>query len=131
MTNQEFLEMYAKEHTDKHGKEFAPIYEMYLISHACKEVFVEKDGESVPSGMPDTSGANMGFYYELDTAMLAMNENWCDIHERCYEAGFILCRFPGLYNSVSPWLRIYFLWDEDRCGFFEADEPELFAHVAL
>ena len=41
-----------------------------------------------------------GFYYELDTAIQAMNENWADIQECCFRAGFVLCHFPGLYQSA-------------------------------
>ena len=51
-----------------------------------------------------------------------------DIQETCYHAGFILCRFPGLYQAALS--RMYFLWNEEKKGFFEAEEPEIFKHVA-
>lgn len=107
-----------------------PIFEIVLFEHPNKELIYEKDGRPAPSGWPDADLNNMGFYYELDTAVQAMHENWCDIQETCFHAGFILCRFPGLYVSCGPEQRIYFVWDEHRGGFFEADEPDIFKHVA-
>lgn len=120
---------YVRWYVGRYGK-VKPIYEIMLFEHPCKELMFMRDGVQVPSGCPDAGMNNMGFYYELDTAIEAMHENWCDIQETVFHAGFILCRFPGLYNSCGPEARIYFLWDDELQGFFEADEPELFRHVA-
>ena len=107
-----------------------PIYEIVLFEHPNKELIYVRDGNEIHSGFPDAEINNMGYYCELDTAIKAMHENWLDIQETVFHAGFILCRFPGLYESAGRYERIFFLWDEEKKGFYEADEPEIFYHVA-
>lgn len=131
MTGKERIAQFVGVYQEIYGKEVNPIYEITLLEHPCKEWVFEKDGRSISSRLPEISDNRMGFYYELDTAIRAMNENWADIQEFCFHAGFILCHFPGLYNETGPQGRIYFLWDEDRKGFFEAEEPELYKNVAI
>lgn len=122
----EYIDWYKQQ-----GRGYAvPIFEIVLFEHPEKELVFNKNGKEVASGWPDASLNNMGFYYELSSAIQAMNENWADIQEHCFHAGFILCKFPGLYNSVTTEARIYFLWDDERKGFYEAEEPKLFKYVA-
>lgn len=124
-----YVKWYQEKYKDKYGNIPNPIFEIMLFEYPNKEMTYPTSNGNVRSGWPDTGCvANMGFYYELDTAIQAMNENWCDIQETCYYAGFILCRFPGLYYAATS--RMYFLWDEEKKGFFEAEEPKIFAHVA-
>lgn len=125
----DYVKWYQEKYKDKDGNISNPIFEIMLFEYPNKETTYPTPEGNVRSGWPDTGCvANMGFYYELDTAIQAMNENWCDIQETCYYAGFILCRFPGLYYAATS--RMYFLWDEEKKGFFEAEEPKIFAHVA-
>ena len=119
------LKSYVSWYMDSHEIQ-SPIYEIALFRHPDKELLIKRDGMWVGSGYPDADMDVMGYYYDLDTAVQAMHENWCDIQETIFKAGFILCRFPGLYNCVQKVTRLYFLWDEERQGFFEADEPEIF-----
>ena len=82
-------------------------------------------------GWPDCGTQDdVGFYYEYETAVQAMHENWCDIHECMFMAGFILIHFPGVYESATKDHRTYFEWDEERGGFFEKEEPEFFEHFS-
>jgi len=125
----DYVKWYQEEYKDKNSNTLNPIFEIMLFEYPDKEVVYHKPEGDVLSGFPDTGCVNnVGFYYELDTAIQAMNENWCDIQETCYHAGFILCHFPGLYQAAIH--RMYFLWDEEKKGFFEAEEPEIFKHVA-
>ena len=107
---------------------FRPIYELMLFEHPNKEL-VYPTGKH--SGFPDL-GATMvaGYYHDLSDAVESMRVNNCDIREYVYNAGFILCRFPGMYQSVDQAWRIYFVWDEERQGFYEAEEPVIFKHIA-
>ena len=128
---QDYIKWYQEKYTQKNGTKPIPIFEIMVFEHPNKEITYMRLGNVICSGYPDTGGENhMGFYYKLDTAIKAMNENWADIQEHCFHAGFILCRFPGLYQSVIKEARMYFLWDEERKGFFEAEEPKIFEHVA-
>ena len=125
----DYIKWYQEKHKDENDNSPNPIFEIMLFEYPNKEMIYHKPEGDIPSGWPDTGCIDdMGFYYELDTAIQAMNENWCDIQETCYYAGFIVCRFPGLYYAGIS--RMYFLWDQEKDGFFEAEEPEIFKHVA-
>ena len=99
-------------------------------------VFENPDMEQIsiigkPLGWPDEGIISyMGFYHNIDDAIEAMHTNRCDIQERLYRAGFVLCLYEGLHSSAGRDERIYFIWDEDRHGFFESEEPDIFRHVA-
>ncbi len=128
MVTKQDIEAYESWHDDKYGGD-PPIYRIIVFRNPDKELVYENGARS---GAPDTGGENdMGFYYDLNTAIRAMHGNWCDIHETCFQAGFILCQYPGLYECAVSEARIYFLWDEEKGGFFEAEEPEIFQHVAF
>lgn len=128
---QDYIKWYQEKYTQKDGTKPVPIFEIMVFEYPNKELIYHKPEGEVHSGYPDTGCADhMGFYYELDTAIQAMNENWCDIQETVYHAGFILCRFPGVYYTSLPNSRMYFLWNEEKKGFFEAEEPKIFEHVA-
>lgn len=106
-----------------------PIYEIYLLDNAAKEYIIP---HGKPTGWPDTSGESVGFYYELESAVDALHENALDMRDDgVFNAAFILCKFPGLYNSAGDDMRLYFLWDEAKDGFWEAEEPEIFKHVGI
>lgn len=129
---QDYIKWYQEKYISQNGEKPVSIFEIMLFHYPDKElIYYHKQEGEVHSGYPDTGCTDhMGFYYNLDTAIKAMNENWCDIQETIYRAGFILCRFPGLYNCALTEHRMYFLWDEERKGFFEAEEPKIFEHVA-
>ena len=121
------IQDYIQDQTARHDNA-SPIFSIVVFENPDKELIYENGKHS---GWPDTGCmSEMGFYYDLETAIQAMHENWADIHETCYHAGFVICRYPGLYNVAVPEGRIYFVWDESRGGFYETEEPEIFAHVA-
>ena len=83
------------------------------------------------NGWPDCGTQDdVGFYYNLDDAIHAMHENWCNIHEYMFMAGFILIHRQGLYESAIKGQRIYFEWDEQHGGFFEKEEPQCLEHFS-
>ena len=93
-----------------------PIYRVFMQ---------EKSGADTTKGWPDTGcTADMGFYYDLEDAIEAMHMNACDIRECVYDYGYVITQYPGLYRFPSYMGRIYFKWDEERKGFYEAEEPE-------
>lgn len=114
---------------EKHNDDrYRPIYELMLFEYPNKELIYPTDKRS---GFPDL-GATMtaGYYHDLSDAIESMHVNNCDIRECVYNAGFILCRFPGMYQSVDKNWRIYFVWNEELQGFYEAEEPVVFKHIA-
>ena len=106
-----------------------PIFEIMMMENKGDNEIVYPTGK--PSGFPDTGITDtVGFYYELEKSIEALHCNACDLRETVYDAAFVLCRFPGLYDCVPSEGRMYFIWDKEKEGYFEAEEPELFKHVA-
>lgn len=106
----------------------SPIFSIMVFENPNKGI-VYPNGKY--SGFPDVGASSyIGFYYDIDTAIAALNENWGDMREFVYNAAFILCTFPGLYESSGKSERMYFVWDDKRKGFFQKEEPEIFAHIA-
>ena len=102
-----------------------PIFEIILFENTHDKI--SQDNNSFPdTGIEDWPG----FYYELDIAIKAMNENWADIQDHTFYTGFILCHFPGLYQCAGTEARMYFVWDEKKQGFFQQEEPKIFEHIA-
>ncbi len=111
----------------RHGDDCRPIYELVLFVHPDKEM-VSPSGKAL--GWPDTGGSyTPGFYYDIEDAIAALNENACDIREAVYNAAFLICRFPGIYDEVGPERRMYFVWNADKEGYFQTEEPEIFRHI--
>lgn len=111
-------------------KESKPIYRIFMMQYADKEKIYEKTGKK--SGYPDMGCTeDVGFYYDLDNAINALENNSCDIREYLYDAAFILKTYEGLYDCVSTESRIYFKWNEEKQGFFQEEEPKIFACIAL
>lgn len=130
MTTKEDLLAYVKNEMElrNNNPEAKPIFVLCLFENADKEL-VSKYGNNL--GWPDRGRSfEPGFYYSLDWAIEAMNQDAGDIRETCYNAGFILCRFPGLYNSATTNARMYFVWDNEKQGFFQQEEPAIFAYIA-
>ena len=83
-------------------------------------------------GWPDCgTQEDVGFYYEYETAVRAMHENWCDIQEHVYRAAFLICKFPGLYEGSTTESRMYFVWDPNTETFVQQEEPTFFKHISL
>lgn len=110
-----------------------PIYIILMLSKpGNEEIIYNTNGAHTPSGIPDYGHSDeVGFYYEIDTAITAITENWCDIQEHVYQAAFLLCRFPGLYDTTTTDKRMYFLWNKDEQKFIQQEEPVLFKHIGL
>lgn len=128
MTTKADIERYVREEQERCGQ--PPIFEIQLMEKTGREEMIYPTGKK--SGFPDTGCTDIpGFYYELDTAIECMHVNNADIRETVYDAGFILCRFPGMYPLCGPEQRMYFVWNEEKQGFFEEEEPELFRHLSF
>lgn len=134
MTTREDLLKYAdrrmREQRKKGLPAFKPIYQIIIFEHPNKQETI--NGE--PINYPDTGAIDYpGFFYSLNEAVEAMHKNTMYMHEGIYFAGFITCRFPGVYSyclyDISE--RIYFLYDKKKNGFYEAEEPEIFRDVAF
>lgn len=112
----------TKELLDKHCGQ-PPIYDIVMIQHIDK-VAIGSNGKELDS--PDYGTIeSLGFYYEYETAVRALHENWADINEAgLFSGAWIEMKFPGLYPYLGKEYRQFFIWDEERGGYFEAEEPE-------
>ena len=106
-----------------------PIYRIVMLEKPGSEELVYPSGKR--SGFPDTGATDeVGYYFSLDDAISAVEENRCDIRETIYDAAFILCSFPGLYQSAGNDARMYFVWDNDGQRYKQSEEPALFRRLA-
>lgn len=122
--------MISKEDLFEVAKGFSatPIYEIIMIENADQELY---GWDGTPLGFPDfDSMRSVGFYYNLDDAIRAVENNVCDINETVYDAAFIVTRYEGLYASCGVEERLFFRWDDDKQKYFQAEEPKLFKHIA-
>lgn len=130
MRTKEELLSYAKEIQDlPSSTKNDPIFEILAFENAEKEC-VSPSGKY--TGFPDTGIERMvGFYYDFDDAYDAIINNVCDIWETVYNGAFLLCRFPGLFQSVTSEARMYFTYNKESGKYEQKEEPELFSHLAL
>lgn len=130
MTTVEDLKEYVKKQLAKRNNDpdFKPVYEIILFEHPDKKEYYEKNGERTGFWFPDLGERfQPGFYYDIDAAVKTMHKNAWDIHAPFLKAGFVISRFPGMFQTMGREGRIYFLWDEEKKGYFEAEEPDTFA----
>ena len=105
-----------------------PIYEIFCIENPNKELIYESGKHS---GFPDEGATHIaGFYHDIFRAISAVKYNKGDIHETCYDACFILCKFPGLYQTAGKESRMYFVFNHETKEYEQKEEPEIFAHIA-
>lgn len=110
-------------------REEAPIFSVLLMENGDRELIYE-DGKH--SGFPDIGSIyTAGFFYDINDAVRAVEENAGDIRETMYNAAFVLCLYPGLYQSAGPHDRLYFVWDEESRRYTQREEPKFFEHIAL
>ena len=120
VTKEQIIENVSKR-IDKYGN--PPIYELMLFEYSKGE---KNDSLEKVIGFPDIRFADRpGFFYDINDAITVMNENAGDIRETVFDAGYVLCRFPGLYTTIDENNRMYFVWDEKKNGFFQQEEPEM------
>lgn len=70
------------------------------------------------------SAERVGFYYEKETAIRAIEENWCDLQDHYVRAAAVRKIRPGLYQYPPFSTYIYYLWNSDLCRFERAKIPE-------
>ena len=93
-----------------------PIYEIYVYS---KEWTIDELGW-VDYG----SSERVGFYYEEETAIKAVEENWCDIQGLYAHAALIQKITPGLYPHPPKSACRYYIWNSKQERFVPAPFPE-------
>jgi len=97
-------------------KDKTPIYEIYVMSDPW-----HLDDQKFPScGIRE----RVGFYYEKETAIRAVEENWCDLQDHFAQAAEICEVTPGLYVSASPKEYWYYLWNQAEGRFEIARKPK-------
>lgn len=107
-----------------------PIFEICMVQYANKQM-TGIDGSGL--GLPRLGNvSSIGFFYDILDAVDALHQNIYDFRaDGGYECGFVLVRYQGIYSSVIDSERMFFMWDEDRQGYYEAEEPELLNIIAF
>ena len=93
-----------------------PIYEIHVYS---REWTIDE------KGWPEYGiDKCVGFYYEKETAIRAVEENWCDLQDHYVHAALIKEIAPGLYPCPPRSKCIYYVWNEEKEKFEKAKIPE-------
>ena len=132
MTTTKMINDFVAWQKQQHGNQ-NPIYIIMMMERpGNEEIIYNHNGAKTPSGFPDHGATDeVGFYYELETAITAITQNWCDIQEHVYRAAFLICKFPGLYEGSTTESRMYFVWDSNAETFVQQEEPTFFKHISL
>ena len=93
-----------------------PIYEIHVYS---EEWRVDKNGW-LEFGIDEC----VGFYYEKETAIRAVEENWCDLQDHFAQAALIEEKAPGLYPHPPRSKCIYYIWNKDEQRFERSTPPD-------
>ena len=94
-----------------------PIYEIYVYE---KPWYLDEKGFLMYG-----SYERVGYYYELETALKAVKENWCDLQDHYAHAAMVQEVTPGLYPHPPRSKCHYFIWNNQKECFEEAEVPEV------
>lgn len=94
-----------------------PIYEIHVYS---KEWTIDDKGD-----LEYGTNERVGFYYEQETAIKAVEENWCDLQDHYARAAMIKEIVPGLYPLTPRSRCIYYIWNQKKECFERAKIPEI------
>ena len=79
--------------------------------------------KTTKNGWPDTGDTRtFGYYDNFQSAESALNENRCDMCEYLYNFAFVEEIGQGIHPDVTA--RWFFIFNDDKGGFFKAEEPE-------
>lgn len=92
-----------------------PIYEVLVYSHP----WSLDEHNLINFG----SEERVGFYYEKETAMRAIEENWCDLQDHYARAAAVREILPGLYQYPLFSTYIYYLWNVESQKWERAEVP--------
>ena len=96
------------------------------------EIYVLKDPITVDYlGRPQWGHhESVGFYYELETAKIAVKENWTDINEKgSYKAAIIVKKAPGLYPIAL--VQGYYIFNQATEKYDTAQMPKEMENYSL
>jgi len=97
-------------------KDKTPIYEIYVM-----ELPWQLDEKKFPiCGIRE----RVGFYYDKEDAVRAVEENWCDLQDHYAQAAEIRKIYPGLYPLSSRSEYWYYLWNQQEERFEAAKRPK-------
>ena len=71
------------------------------------------------------SEERVGFYYEKESAVRAVEENWCDIQDHYARAALVIEMIPGLYPHPPKSKCKYYIWNQQKEQFESAPIPEI------
>lgn len=105
------------------------IYCIYLTKNPYEKLLTYR-GEELD--IPGCHLEFIGYYESYEDAAKAMHVSLEDEHyQEGKHGGFIVNRKPGITGFCDASERTFFLWNPDREGFYEAEEPEIFKYIAI
>lgn len=94
-----------------------PIYMIYMME---KPYFIDE------TGWPNCGIKEFtGYYHEKESAIKAVEENWCDLQDHCFHAAEIDEIVPGLYPHPPQSKCLFYEWNEKEEKFERKPFPKL------
>lgn len=93
-----------------------PIYEIYVY----EEPWTLNKHGFYDYGISE----RVGFYYEKETAIKAVEENWCDLQDHYAHAAMVKEVTPGLYPLIPRSKCWYYIWNPYTEKFERAEVPD-------
>ena len=135
MTTREDLLAFVEEWKRLNPECHSPYYKVYLMEKNNEQITYNYPGQKDPVTFPHTGVVEWEYFDDdeenLDAAIEFLNYNKTDVHEYYFFAAFISVKVPGIPPFCSKETRMYFVWDEEKEGFFQQEEPEIYSGMTL
>ena len=130
MTKREDLLKFAEEWKKSNPKSQKLQYIIYTLEDPFGRAvyYVPRLGKTITFPSPGIveEASFYGMHEDLDQAIKFLNENQAAVQDGCFFGAFILLKIRGIAPFNTPETRMFFLWDEEKQGFFQEEEPEAF-----
>lgn len=73
-------------------------------------------------------GETLGFFYDKNKAIQAVERNACDIYEGISKYAVVLTIFEGLFNPCDVKDEVWFGWDDERQAYVRCNRPKFAEH---
>ena len=89
---------------------------MYFIS--C--IFIKSEMDVNEIDVDEKDIRTFGFFNDYETCVLALHNNWVDMHECYYQYAVVEEVNEGIHPKVESYY--WFKWDKKRKGFYECED---------
>ena len=134
MTSREQLLAYAEEWKRHNPQSEDPIFMIYMMDFSHNWVTYNVPWLGYPVTFPCTGVIEEAMYDcrdNLDKSIEILTENQMDVHDGCFGGAFITLKIPGIPPFTTSDTRMFFVWDEEKDGYIQQEEPDIFRNFPI